>query len=99
MNDPNGASRTTRRRGRPASGGPGPLPATVARYGLGVAVEPDSAAAIAAGLARLVAERPDVAAGFAEYRTSTSWEVNVDRLLEVVEGLGRKLEITGGKTR
>ena len=73
-----------------ASGGPGPLPATVARYGLGVTVEPDSAAAIAAGLARLVAERPDVAAGFAEYQASTSWKVNVDRLLEVVEAVGRR---------
>jgi glycosyltransferase involved in cell wall biosynthesis len=70
-----------------ASGGDGPLPRTVDEYGLGIVVEPDSAPAIAAGLARLVAERPDVSANFARYRASTSWAVNVDRLLEVVEAV------------
>jgi glycosyltransferase involved in cell wall biosynthesis len=70
-----------------ASGGDGPLPRTVDEYGLGIVVEPDSVPAIAAGLARLVAERPDVSANFARYRASTSWAVNVDRLLEVVEAV------------
>jgi glycosyltransferase involved in cell wall biosynthesis len=67
-----------------ASGGEGPLPATVRGYDLGVVVEPDSARAIAAGLERLIAEPRDLSGNFARYRASTSWEVNVDRLLEVV---------------
>lgn len=67
-----------------ASGGDGPLRETVARYGLGQVVEPDSAAAIADGLRRLVVERPDLAGNFARYRATTSWAVNVDRMLEVV---------------
>ena len=66
-----------------ASGGTGPLRDTVDRFGLGLTVEPDSAEAIAAGLQRLIADRPDVAGGFARYRATTSWQVNVDRLLEV----------------
>jgi len=67
-----------------ASGGAGPLPDTVLRYGLGLVVEPDSAPAIAEGLARLIAERPDLGDNFGRYRASTSWAVNVDRMLEVV---------------
>jgi glycosyltransferase involved in cell wall biosynthesis len=67
-----------------ASGGDGPLRETVERFGLGVTVEPDSTEAIAAGLRRLIAEPREVSAGFAAYRATTSWEANVDRLLEVV---------------
>jgi len=67
-----------------ASGGAGPLPDTVLRYGLGLVVEPDSTPAIAEGLARLIAERPDLGDNFARYRANTSWAVNVDRMLEVV---------------
>ena len=67
-----------------ASGGQGPLREAVERFGLGLTVEPDSAEAIAAGLRRLIVERPEVAEGFARYRATTSWRVNVDRLLEVV---------------
>jgi glycosyltransferase involved in cell wall biosynthesis len=73
-----------------ASGGEGPLRETVERYGLGLTIEPDSAAAIAAGLARLVATRPDLSAEFASYRASTSWAVNIDRLLEVVEAVSAR---------
>lgn len=55
-----------------ASGGAGPLPDTVLRYGLGLVVEPDSTPAIAEGLARLTAERPDLGDNFARYRANTS---------------------------
>lgn len=66
-----------------ASGGPGPLIATVQQFGLGLVVEPDSAPAIAAGLARLIAERPALEENFRRYRETMSWSVNIDRLLEV----------------
>ena len=65
-----------------ASGGAGPLVDTVAEFGLGLVVEADSIPAIAAGLAGLVAERPDLTENFARYRASTSWAVNIDRMLE-----------------
>ena len=80
--------------GRPllASGGQGPLRETVERFGLGVTVEPDSVAAIAAGLRRLMADRSDLSENFAGYRATTSWEVNVDRLLEVVAVARRRAD-------
>ena len=72
-----------------ASGGAGPLRDTVEGFGLGVAVEPDSVPAIASGLRRLIDHPQDRAANFARYRATTSWAVNIDRLLEVV-GLARE---------
>lgn len=67
-----------------AAGGNGPLRETVERFALGVVVEPDSGLAIAQGLRTLIAERREVAAGFARYRASQSWAVNVDAMLELV---------------
>ena len=68
-----------------ASGGAGPLIATVRQFGLGLVVEPDSIPAIAEGLARLVAERPVLGDNFRRYRETTSWSVNIDRMLEAYE--------------
>ncbi|MCA1661548.1 MAG: glycosyltransferase family 4 protein [Novosphingobium sp.] len=68
-----------------ASGGDGPLRQTVERFSLGVSVAPDSAQTIAAGLRRLITEPMNAAPGFAAYRATTSWQANVDRLLEVVD--------------
>ena len=70
-----------------ASGGDGPLRQTVEAFDLGITVEPDSAAAIVAGLRRLIDDPRDRSANFARYRATTSWEVNIDRLLEVVEAV------------
>ena len=67
-----------------ASGGEGPLRDTVEAFGLGIAVEPDSVPAIGEGLRRLIASPQDRAPAFARYRATTSWAVNIDRLLEVV---------------
>ena len=72
-----------------ASGGPGPLRDTVERFGLGLTIEPDSAPAIAAGLRLLIDQPQNRTANFATYRATTSWAVNVDRLLEVVEAVRR----------
>ena len=70
-----------------ASGGDGPLRQTVEAFDLGVTVEPDSTAAIVAGLRHLIDDPRDRSANFARYRATTSWAVNIDRLLEVVEAL------------
>ena len=70
-----------------ASGGAGPLRETVEEFGLGVTVEPDSVPAIVAGLRHLIDEPQDRAAAFARYRATTSWEVNVGQLLEVVDAV------------
>ena len=72
-----------------ASGGAGPLRDTVEGFGLGLTVEPDSAPAIVAGLRRLIEDPQDRTANFASYRATTSWAVNIDRLLEVVEAVAR----------
>lgn len=72
-----------------ASGGPGPLRDTVDEFELGLTVEPDSVPAIATGLRRLIDQPQDHAAAFARYRATTSWAVNIDRLLEVVEAVRR----------
>ena len=80
-----------------ASGGAGPLRETVEEFGLGVTVEPDSVPAIVAGLRHLIDEPQDRAAAFARYRATTSWAVNVDRLLEVVGAVraARGLPVAG----
>ena len=70
-----------------ASGGDGPLRQTVQAFDLGITVEPDSARAIVTGLHDLIDDRRDRSANFARYRATTSWSVNVDRLLEVVEAV------------
>ena len=67
-----------------ASGGAGPLRDTVEGFGLGLAIEPDSTLETVAGLRRLIDEPKDRSAAFARYRATTSWAVNIDRLLEVV---------------
>lgn len=72
-----------------ASGGDGPLRHVVERFGLGITIEPDSAEAIAEGVQRLRREVCSRAEAFARYRATTSWSVNIDRLLEVVT-LSRK---------
>lgn len=68
-----------------ASGGAGPLIDTVAQFGVGLVIEPDSIPAIVAGLTMLVAGRPDLASNFARYRATTSWAVNIDRMLEAYD--------------
>ena len=80
-----------------ASGGDGPLRQTVEAFDLGVTVEPDSVPAIVAGLRRLIDDPRNRAANFARYRATTSWAVNVDRLLEVVEAVraARGLPVSG----
>ena len=67
-----------------ASGGSGPLCDTVEAFDLGLTIEPGSVAAITTGLRRLIDHPQDRAANFARYRATTSWGVNIDRLLEVV---------------
>ena len=69
--------------------GPGPLRQTMAQFALGELVEPDSAAAIADGLARMVAAPQDRGAAFDAYAATASWSANVDRLLEL-EGAVRR---------
>ena len=46
-----------------------------------------SVPAIVAGLRHLIDHPQDRAAAFARYRATTSWEVNVGRLLEVVNAV------------
>ena len=46
-----------------------------------------SVPAIVAGLRHLIDHPQDRAAAFARYRATTSWEVNVGRLLEVVDAV------------
>ena len=70
-----------------ASGGDGPLRQTVEAFDLGLTVEPDAVAAIVAGLRHLIDNPRDRSANFARYRATTSWAVNIDRLLEVVEAV------------
>ena len=70
-----------------ASGGDGPLRQTVEAFDLGITVEPDSAATIVAGLRHLIDDPRDRSANFARYRATTSWAINIDRLLEVVEAV------------
>ena len=70
-----------------ASGGDGPLRQTVETFDLGITVEPDSSTAIVAGLCHLIDDPRDRSANFARHRATTSWEVNIDRLLEVVEAV------------
>jgi len=62
-----------------ASSGPGPLTATVARFGLGPTVAPDDAAALRQAMAGLVRHGHD-AAGWASFRAHASWDRNVAAL-------------------
>jgi glycosyltransferase involved in cell wall biosynthesis len=68
-----------------ASGGPGPLRDTVEGFGLGLTIEPGSVPAIVSGLRRLIDQPQNRNANFARYRATTSWAVNVERLLEVAK--------------
>lgn len=67
-----------------ASGGEGPLLKAVRKYGLGLIVAPDSAAALAEGLDTLVRQRakglPECA-GWQAFRSDASWSRNIDLLL------------------
>jgi glycosyltransferase involved in cell wall biosynthesis len=74
-----------------ASGGPGPLRDTVEEFGLGLTIEPDSVPAITTGLRHLIDHPEDRSANFARYRATTSWAVNIDRLLEVAGVVGTSL--------
>jgi glycosyltransferase involved in cell wall biosynthesis len=66
-----------------ASAAPGPMLDVVRRFNLGIAVEPDSAAAVARGVREMMTAelRPDWT-GYAEF---AGWNVNVRKLLEAVE--------------
>ncbi len=61
-----------------ASSGAGPLRASVEKYGLGVFVEPDSAAAVEEGLQTLLQGRAP-APQWEQYAQAASWEVNAAR--------------------
>jgi glycosyltransferase involved in cell wall biosynthesis len=63
-----------------ASSGPGPLLESVREFTLGVTVEPDSLAAIVAGMKQLLAAPP--VPRWDDYEEAASWSVNAKRILE-----------------
>jgi glycosyltransferase involved in cell wall biosynthesis len=66
-----------------ASASPSPLIETVARYRLGVAVEPDSNHAISEGMKHFL--KHPVSADWDGYQVSASWDVNASRVLEAAD--------------
>jgi len=63
-----------------ASASPSPMIKAVKGYQLGVAVEPDSSAAIAEGMKSLMHDKLDY--NWNSYESSASWDVNAERLLD-----------------
>ena len=69
-----------------ASSGPGPLVDTVARYGLGIIVEPGSEEDLVGALDKvLTRDYPQM--DWDRFREAASWSTNVDCLLEALEQL------------
>ena len=69
-----------------ASASPSPLIESVRKFNLGVTVEPDSVEAIAAGMKKLLAlsSAPDWEA----YTQAASWNLNAQRILEILQRNG-----------
>lgn len=66
------------------SAGPGPLRACVERFKLGLVVEPDSKIALMEGIQKMLTGAfpiPD----WGGFRKASSWELNIDRLLEYAD--------------
>jgi glycosyltransferase involved in cell wall biosynthesis len=69
-----------------ASSGPGPLVDTVARYRLGIIVEPGSETDLVGALEKILSrDHPQME--WDRFRDAASWSTNVDRLLEALEQL------------
>ena len=66
-----------------ASAAPSPLIESVKKFNLGVAVNPDSAEAIATGIKELLARPP--APDWEAYENAASWNMNAQRILEYLQ--------------
>jgi len=71
-----------------ASASPSPMIEAVTKYNLGIAVEPDSKNAIAAGMKKLVQE--NVTSDWDGYEAAASWDLNAKRVIDAVKSIGQR---------